>query len=321
MKFLTSELLAALKQRDLKQNLVALYRYLLLLAGIIVAYSFVFHAVMLHEGQRHSWITGVYWTLTVMTTLGFGDITFHSDLGRGFTIVVMLTGVVMLLILLPFTFIRNFYAPWLDAQLKLKAPRELPEGTRGHVILCAYDAIAQAFVAHLVARAIPYVVLEPDPTRAVALHGEGVNVLVGYPDSVDTWRSARAERARLVVANLDDPANTNVTITLREHAPDVAIAAIVEDHDAIDILELAGATNVIALKRQLGQQLAARVGVGGRAAQVVGRYESLLVAELPARGTSLVGRTVRESRLRETKAAAEQREMPSVLIPAPHSGG
>ena len=30
---------------------------------------------------------------------------------------------------------------------------------------------------------------------------------------------------------------------------------------------------------------------------------------------------LRESRLRETKAAAEQREMPSVLIPAAHSGG
>lgn len=30
---------------------------------------------------------------------------------------------------------------------------------------------------------------------------------------------------------------------------------------------------------------------------------------------------LRESRLRETKAAAEQRETPSVLIPAPHSGG
>ncbi len=30
---------------------------------------------------------------------------------------------------------------------------------------------------------------------------------------------------------------------------------------------------------------------------------------------------LRESRLRDTKAAAEQREMPAVLIPAPHSGG
>jgi transaldolase / glucose-6-phosphate isomerase len=36
------------------------------------------------EGREHSWITGVYWTLTVMSTLGFGDITFETDLGRLF---------------------------------------------------------------------------------------------------------------------------------------------------------------------------------------------------------------------------------------------
>lgn len=43
---------------------------------------------MLHaEGRYHSWITGIYWTLTVMTTLGFGDITFTNDIGRLFSII------------------------------------------------------------------------------------------------------------------------------------------------------------------------------------------------------------------------------------------
>ena len=58
------------------------------------------------EEQEHSWLTGFYWTLTVMTTLGFGDITFHSDIGRLFSVLVLLTGVILLLIVLPFTFIR-----------------------------------------------------------------------------------------------------------------------------------------------------------------------------------------------------------------------
>jgi voltage-gated potassium channel len=70
------------------------------------------------EGRYHSWITGVYWTLTVMTTLGFGDITFASDIGRFFSIIVLLSGIVLLLILLPFMFIRLFYAPWLEAQVR-----------------------------------------------------------------------------------------------------------------------------------------------------------------------------------------------------------
>jgi hypothetical protein len=46
------------------------------------------------EGRYHSWITGLYWTLPVMTTLGFGDITFASDIGRLFSIIVLLSGIV-----------------------------------------------------------------------------------------------------------------------------------------------------------------------------------------------------------------------------------
>ena len=43
-----------------------------------------------------------------MSTLGFGDITFHSDLAHGFTIVPV-TGI-MLLIVLPFAIVRFSYA-------------------------------------------------------------------------------------------------------------------------------------------------------------------------------------------------------------------
>ena len=77
-----------------------------------------------------------------MTTLGFGDITFTSDIGRLFSILVLLSGVVLLLVMLPFMFISLFYAPWLEARVRLRAPREVPEGTEGHVILTEYDPIA-----------------------------------------------------------------------------------------------------------------------------------------------------------------------------------
>ena len=35
------------------------------------------------EGREFSWWTSVYWTLVTMSTLGFGDIVFTSDLGDG----------------------------------------------------------------------------------------------------------------------------------------------------------------------------------------------------------------------------------------------
>ena len=141
MKFLPSQLAYLTTDREARTNLGALANYLAFLAGLVTLYAVLFHVIKLNvEGEQHSWITGFYWTLVVMTTLGFGDITFTSDIGRLFSIVVLLSGVVLLLVMLPFMFISLFYAPWLEARVRLRAPREVPAGTRGHVIIAEYDA-------------------------------------------------------------------------------------------------------------------------------------------------------------------------------------
>lgn len=283
----------------MRQNLGALLKVFVTLVIAVAVYSVIFHMLMLYEGQEHSWMTGVYWTLTVMSTLGFGDITFHTDVGRIFSIVVLLTGIVLLLIVLPFAFIRNFYAPWLEAQLKLRAPRELAAETEGHVVICRYDSLAQALIARLKVQGRGHVVLEADPAKAVQLHGDGIPVVVGEPDAVETWRAVRAESAALILANLDDASNTNVVLTVREHAPDAPIAAVADHYDSVDILQLSGAKDVIALKHQLGEQLASRVCAGSISAHRVGRFADLVIAEFPVRGTQLVGRSLRDTHLRE----------------------
>ena len=123
--------------RDNRQlNVRVLLRLIAVFVALVLAFSVAFHLLMEAEGQRHSWVTGFYWTLTVMSTLGFGDITFQSDAGRVFSMLVMISGVIFLLVLLPFTFIQFFYAPWMEAQRRMQAPRELPPTERGHVSGC-----------------------------------------------------------------------------------------------------------------------------------------------------------------------------------------
>lgn len=299
MKFLTPQLTYLLTQQETRRNLKSLGRYLAFLGATVGVYSVIFHVVMLWEGQEHSWLTGVYWTLTVMSTLGFGDITFHSDLGRGFSILVLMSGIVLLLIVLPFAFIRFFYAPWLEAQLRLRAPRQCAPDARGHVILCAYDEIARGLIPRLVDHDIPYYVIEPDHARAAELHSDGVSVVAGQLDAVSTWEALRAEHASLVVANLDDAANTSITLTVREHDAAVPVAALAEDKDSVDVLELSGASSVLPLKHRLGEHMASRVTVGTHQAHPVGRFKDLIIAEFPVHGTPLEGRTVADTRLRE----------------------
>jgi len=300
MKFLTSQLAYLTTEPEARANAGTLAKYFAFLTALIVLYSVLFHVIKAGiEGEQHSWVTGFYWTLTVMTTLGFGDITFSSDIGRVFSVVVLLSGVAFLLILLPFMFIRLFYAPWLEARVRLRAPREVAAGTHGHVIIIEYDAIAVGLIERLTTEGIPYVVIEPDLVRAGQLAGDRVSVLAGESDNRVTYQRAAAPAARLLLANCEDTANTNITLTVREVAPNLPIVAIVEEQDSIDILQLSGATSVLALKHQLGDYLANRVEAGRREAHVVGEFRQLQIAELPARDTPFVGKTVRDTRLRQ----------------------
>ncbi|NBB74704.1 MAG: potassium transporter TrkA [Bacteroidetes bacterium] len=300
MKTLSTQLSYFLQNKEIRQNLPILLKYIGVLVAVIVAFTVLFHFIMLYaEGREHSWITGLYWTLTVMSTLGFGDITFQTDIGRLFSVIVLITGIVMLLIVLPFAFIRFFYAPWLEAQIHSRAPRELPETTEGHVLMTARDAIAPGLITRLERDGIPYALIESDPAVASAWHTEGLSVVVGEVDNQETFRNLRADQARLVVANRDDIINTNIALTVREAAPAVPIAAVADNEDAVDILELSGATHVLPLKRWLGEQLSNRINALRAGLHPIGEYEDLKIAELPVHNTPLAGHTVRETRLRE----------------------
>jgi voltage-gated potassium channel len=300
MKFLATQITFFLSQTQTRRNIKALFEYLLFLVTIIFIYSMLFHFLMLHAEEREfSWVTGFYWTLTVMSTLGFGDITFESDIGRFFSIVVLLSGIILLLIMLPFAFIRFFYAPWLEAQIHTHTPRYAPPETKGHVIICKYDSIAPNLIKRLTHNNIPYYVIEPDSAIAAQLYQDKISVVHGNVDSRTTYARLRAEKALLVFANAEDTTNTNITLTVREVAPDVNIVAVAENRDSIDILELSGAKHVLPLKQQLGEHLANRISVGKQRAHTTGEFDDWLVVEFTIDDTQIVGKKIRETQIRE----------------------
>lgn len=299
MKSFTTLYLHFMRNRASRRNLWVLAQFVVLLLAMILVYSMIFHYLMAWEGRRYSWITGIYWTLTVMSTLGFGDITFHTDLGRVFSMVVLMSGTVFMLILLPFTFIQFFYAPWMEAQEVARAPRELHANTEGHVILTHYGPVDAALIKKLTQYKYPYVILVPEVTEALRLHDLDLKVVVGELDDPETYRLLRTDKAALVATVGTDVVNTNVAFTAREVAEKVPIVATAADVASVDILELAGCTRVLELAEMMGRALARRVIGRDAKTHVIGQFDELLIAEASAAGTPLVGRTLKEIRLRD----------------------
>ena len=299
MKLLSAQLAAFLGKRSARRNVGTLLKLIGAFVVLVLVYSTLFHFLMQVERRDHSWITGLYWTLTVMSTLGFGDITFSSDSGRIFSMVVLLSGIMFLLVLLPFTFIQFFYAPYMEAQSQARTPRRVPAEVGGHVILTQYDPVSESLIPRLESYGRPYVVLERDTRRAMDLYDAGIRVMLGSHDDQETYRRARAEYASLVVATGDDYTNTTIAFTVREIAERVPLVTIARASESIDILQLAGSSHVLHLADMLGRSLARRTLGGETRANIVGQFDSLRIAEAPATGTPLVGRTLVETRLRE----------------------
>jgi Trk K+ transport system NAD-binding subunit/lipoprotein signal peptidase len=300
MKFLPAQILFLLQNKRAQRNIRGMCEFLLALAVLVTIYSILFHILMAQEGRDYSIVTGFYWTLTVMSTLGFGDITFHSDLGRAFSILVLLSGIIFLLVMLPFTFIQFFYAPWLEAQRKSRVPRQLAGSISNHVIITGFDPVAIALVERLRQYNYEYIILVSEVQQALDLVDQGYKVLVGNLDDPDTYRRAHTAQAALVVTVNDDMRNTSIAYTVRETAPGVPIAANADLNESVDILHLAGCSHVFQFMKMLGQSLARRTLGAKTRSNIIGRFEDLVIAEAPAMRTPLVGKTIREIQLRQT---------------------
>ncbi len=280
-----------------RRNFFALGKLLLIFVVMVIVFTLLFHVLMEMEGQKHSWATGIYWVMVVMSTLGFGDITFHSDIGRLFSVAVLLSGSVFMLMLLPFMFIQFFYVPWLEAQAAARAPRELSPRISGHVILTGLSTVERSLIGMLQREKWRYVILVGELNEALKLYDEGFSVLLGEIDDPGSYVRARAEHAALVIAAQRDTTNTNIAFTVREISSSVSIIAVASAQASVDILELAGCNQVLQLGEMLGQSFARRVFGQDARSLVVGEFGKLLIAEAAAAGTPMVGRSLKQIRL------------------------
>ncbi len=299
MKSIATQLLILTSQRRTQRNLKVLGWFMLILFALMSIHFVLFHVIMEYEGQEHSLMTGLYWVIMTMSTTGFGEIRFSSDLGRIFTIFVIISGTIFLLALLPFMFIQFFYAPWMEAQTAARTPRSLPEDTTDHIVLTRLDPVTEALIAKLKQVGQSYVMIVPDVEQARKLHDMDVRVMVGELDDPATFEAARVRKSAMVVTTRSDAQDTTVAFTVRAVCERVPVVATADLGASVPILELAGATSVVRLDQVMGQALARCIAGGDALTHVVARFDNLLIAEASAARTPLIGKSLRENQLRE----------------------
>ncbi len=136
---------------------------------ILIIYSEIFVILKLYyENEYYSIFDGIYWVVTTVTTVGYGDIVLNSVPGRIFTILVMLTGIFFLFgFLFPYVLI-----PWAEMRLRLYVPRKI-EGLKNHVVVFGYNPLSRGICKELERSGVRFLVVERNEEDAKKSLEEG----------------------------------------------------------------------------------------------------------------------------------------------------
>lgn len=288
--FLPEKPVHILHRRTSRKNAQLLLNLVFALTVLVIASTIIFQVIMQYEGRTESWVTGFYWTLTMITTLGLGDITFYSDLGRLYSMAILGTGMIFFLVLIPFAVIQLF-------QSSARAPRQLAPNINNHVIVSFRGAVIKSLVQKFENYNVVYVIIEPDLQTCLDLLDEGYRVVHGDMDNPETYKNLRINHAKMVVSTASDFVNTSVIYAVRAVNKDVPIISTSRMADADHILNLAGATRVFQLDKMLGNSLARRIIGGDATAHEIGEIDGIVIAEASISGTPIVGKTLKEIKL------------------------
>lgn len=273
------------------------YKAIGIVAGIILVYGFIYQWGMSHfEGAEKSYVHAVQVVIESITTAGYGgDAPWTSDFMNLFVIWMNLTGVLLIFLAFPL-----FVFPMIREAIQPRPPESVD--LEDHVIICSISKRASILQDELNSKSIPHVIIDLDEEAVLDLNKEGTPAMVGNPSDEDVLKAANIEKARALVADLDDENNALIALTARSLRKDLKILSVATEENMIAYHRYAGASHVILPRRILGKSLAERVivSITQDLQGVTQVSEELELTEILIEPNSdIVGKTIQESKIRE----------------------
>lgn len=205
-----------------------------------------------YENERYTLLDGVYWVISTITTVGYGDVVFYTHIGKVFTIVVMLTGI---LFVFGFAF-PYVILPWTEMKLRLSLPKSI-EGLKNHVIVCGYNRLSSELCNQLYNHGIHYVLMD-DSEENVRRALES-NIKSVFSDmSIGSFKKNCVEDAVAVVIMWNDVEKViDVLLTLSDF--DIKKYVVFGDPFYVKYLHYAGASKVFTPKGIIAANIATMI--------------------------------------------------------------
>ncbi len=216
---------------------------LIALAALLVLTSVGALGYMLIVGM--SFIDALYMTVITLSTVGYREVQPLGTGGQVFTMLLIFSSLGIVL-----------YGASLIARDVIEGEFQRTFGRRkverqiaqlsDHFIVCGFGRMGRIVCKELVAKPVPFVVVEKEPEALRHLEAEQLLCVEGDATEDTVLLQAGIKRARGLVSALStDSDNVYVALTARELNPDLLIVARAEDERSERKLLHAGATRVV----------------------------------------------------------------------------
>ncbi len=195
--------------------------------------------------EGYSLVDAVYMTVLALSTVGFGEVRPLSPAGRIFTVGVIVVGVSTGAYLFG-TLAEYIVAGELAGTLRQRRIMGMIERLRDHYVICGYGRVGEQVATELLALNLPLVVVDRDPAVGERLEQRKLPFVLGNATEDGVLKQAGIERARGLLAVLNDDAdNVFVTLSARALNRDLIIVARATFASAEGKLRKAGADRVV----------------------------------------------------------------------------
>ena len=208
--------------------------------GIFAALAYgVFGSYLMGTGFRpqiRDLDTALYFTITTLSTVGFGDIVPVTPETRWFAVTLIIVGVGVFV-----SAIASAVGPKISGELnRLLNPKIKPMEPKDHVILVGEGSIALNTATELKQRGVAFVQIVT--AKAGRTDSPGHRIIEGNATSDAVLQAAGIEHARMVIAaREDDGENAFIALGAKDLNPKVRVMAVASSALSIRRLKLARA--------------------------------------------------------------------------------
>jgi len=195
------------------------------LGVLLISSVAVFHRF---HPETHRWIDAVYFVITMITTIGFGDITFKDtpDALKIYGCFVMLAGVALVAVL---------YGIITDYIVTLRVDQALgrrPTTLEDHCIVVGLGDVGTRVAEELINMGVPVVGIERDEDReAVPGLTDQFQVILADANRDSTLEKANVRRARAIIVTTTDDL-TSLRIAHQAERINPALRSVVRIYDS-----------------------------------------------------------------------------------------